>query len=529
MKKRSWSFKAGLMASALAVGLAGCAQVGSVDVGKTISSAYSVKSAQGSSSITLELTQDPSASLTAEQQRTLDFLKKLKIDITESKQESLTNASMKGSFSYGSKQIPFHLTVTDKQFTLQIEGAQKPIVIRNGAVPGGAAGSEILTAELQKQIQELTLKAVDSMPKLAGFFTTNFPNPKTISAESATITVNGESVATDKLHIELTGGELVSLVKGFLTNVLKDDQGLKEFIGVLYDLYVPFVKEMLKSVEASQPEGAGSGQMDQILPFLENKTLAVEFIHTFLKGKLQEIVADFDKTVGDSVKDVLNDNQSLKTDLYVDKDHFTRKSVTELQIQLPNSAEHGVKSLKVTSTSEAWNINKTVTVDKIDVSGGVIDLLGDSGRLTAGKFVGSLDPKSDLYKLLKDDLQVTKKKVDMYVPAAGEESWSFLPQPYNQDGTVMVPVRFVTEQLDAEVKWDAATKQVTITDPLTGSVAVLTLDSKQATVNGKTLELDQPAVLVDGNTYVPVRFVAESMNAKVGWTQETQTVHITRD
>ncbi|WP_159886350.1 copper amine oxidase N-terminal domain-containing protein [Paenibacillus puerhi] len=538
MKKRNWNFRAGLMASALAIGLAGCAPVGTVDVSKAISNSYAIKSAQSSSSLTFELIQEPSASLTAEQKRVMDLFKNFKIDITDSKQQGLTSASMKGTLSYGSSSIPFHLTMTDLDYVLDIEGAKKPIVVSNSDMAFGSnpAAVAMLTEELQKQIQDLTLKAVDSMPKLSSFFTNNFPNPKNIKVEDALITVNGESIETQKLSLEVKGGELIGLVKGFLQNVLKDEQGLKDFIAVIYDLYVPIVKESIKAAEASMPEGEGNPMMDQITPFLENKTLAVEFLYTFVKGSLEQSVANFDQTIdnlpgaeGGSLKDALNDDQSLKMDLYLDKDHFTRKSLTEVQLAFPAWSEQGIKSLKVTSASEMWNINQPVSIDKIDVSGGVINWKGNSGRLTAGKLVGSLDPKSDLYKLLKDELKITKKNVSMHVPAAGDDSLNFLPQPYNNEGTVMVPVRFVTEQLDAEVEWDAAAKQVKITDPLTGKVAVLTIDSKQATVDGKAFELEQPAALVEGNTYVPVRFVAESMNAKVGWTQETQTVEITRD
>jgi hypothetical protein len=221
MKKRSWNFKAGLMASALAIGLAGCAQVGNVDVGKTIVSSYSIKSSQGISSFALELTQDPTASLTAEQQRLLDFLKTLKVDITDSKQEGLTKASMKGSISFENKKIPFQLTMTDMEYTLKIEGAPKPIVIRNGASLASPGTQALLGPEMQKQINELSLKLVDAFPKLSGLFTKNFPNPKTISAESATITINGESVQTDKLHIELKGGELAALAKGLYRRAVR--------------------------------------------------------------------------------------------------------------------------------------------------------------------------------------------------------------------------------------------------------------------------------------------------------------------
>ncbi len=38
-----------------------------------------------------------------------------------------------------------------------------------------------------------------------------------------------------------------------------------------------------------------------------------------------------------------------------------------------------------------------------------------------------------------------------------------------------------------------------------------------AAVNGKQVELDAPATIYYGSTFVPARFVAESFNAQVSW------------
>lgn len=55
----------------------------------------------------------------------------------------------------------------------------------------------------------------------------------------------------------------------------------------------------------------------------------------------------------------------------------------------------------------------------------------------------------------------------------------------------------------------------------------LTIGSTTATVNEKAVPIDVPPVLISGRTLVPVRFIAESMGAKVDWQGETQTVKIT--
>ncbi|AOT71978.1 stalk domain-containing protein [Geosporobacter ferrireducens] len=55
----------------------------------------------------------------------------------------------------------------------------------------------------------------------------------------------------------------------------------------------------------------------------------------------------------------------------------------------------------------------------------------------------------------------------------------------------------------------------------------LTIGSSTATVNEKAVSIDVPPALISGRTLVPVRFIAESMGAKVDWQGETQTVKIT--
>ncbi|UUZ89853.1 copper amine oxidase N-terminal domain-containing protein [Paenibacillus sp. P25] len=79
------------------------------------------------------------------------------------------------------------------------------------------------------------------------------------------------------------------------------------------------------------------------------------------------------------------------------------------------------------------------------------------------------------------------------------------------------------------MSWDAAAKQVTIIDPLSGNKLQLTIGSTDASVNGQTVKLEKPVALVNGTTYVPVRFVTESFGAKVQWDGELQMVTITRD
>lgn len=96
--------------------------------------------------------------------------------------------------------------------------------------------------------------------------------------------------------------------------------------------------------------------------------------------------------------------------------------------------------------------------------------------------------------------------------------------PVNQEGRVLVPMRGIFEALGAEVSWNEKTK--TATGILGGRQVSLSAGDTTAYADGALIQLDVPAVIVNGRTLVPVRFIAESLNAKVDWHGETKTVRI---
>jgi hypothetical protein len=97
--------------------------------------------------------------------------------------------------------------------------------------------------------------------------------------------------------------------------------------------------------------------------------------------------------------------------------------------------------------------------------------------------------------------------------------------PVMANGRVLVPLRGVFERLGATVAWDAASQTVLAERGAT-SVS-LRIGSPQAFVNGQAQFLDVPAMLVGGRTLVPLRFVSQTLGADVNWDATTSTVQIT--
>ena len=95
----------------------------------------------------------------------------------------------------------------------------------------------------------------------------------------------------------------------------------------------------------------------------------------------------------------------------------------------------------------------------------------------------------------------------------------------SREGRVLVPARWIAEGMGVEVVWHPDTRQAVFSDPHRRTV--LTLDSREAYLNGQMMILDSPAVSINGRTFVPVRFITEAFDAKVDWQAETRRVNIT--
>lgn len=81
--------------------------------------------------------------------------------------------------------------------------------------------------------------------------------------------------------------------------------------------------------------------------------------------------------------------------------------------------------------------------------------------------------------------------------------------PIVKNGRTLIPVRFISESLNAEVDWDQAASAVTIT--LDGNTARLKPGNKAMLLNNVEKELDVPAEIVEGRTYLPLRRLAEDV------------------
>lgn len=113
---------------------------------------------------------------------------------------------------------------------------------------------------------------------------------------------------------------------------------------------------------------------------------------------------------------------------------------------------------------------------------------------------------------------------DIKVLINGQER-QFTPEPVIKDGSTLVPMRAFFEALGCEVKWDgAAQTAIGIRDGIT---VKLPIGKKTAYVNDQAKQLTVAAQLINGSTFIPLRFVGEALGDQVGWDGKTRVITIT--
>jgi len=97
--------------------------------------------------------------------------------------------------------------------------------------------------------------------------------------------------------------------------------------------------------------------------------------------------------------------------------------------------------------------------------------------------------------------------------------------PQTINGRTMVPVRWVSEALGAQVDWNAEKQAVLVNS--TADQAAAKGSQIQLIVNGRAVQPDVAPTMIDGRVLVPVRWVAEALGAQVDWNESARIVTIT--
>ena len=153
----------------------------------------------------------------------------------------------------------------------------------------------------------------------------------------------------------------------------------------------------------------------------------------------------------------------------------------------------------------------TITIEAIDKAG---------NKATKTFTVSYIQPQvrpSYLVTLKINDSNITVNGILEKIDAQGSK-------PIIKNGRTLLPIRTLIEFLGGTVEWNGKEQKVTI--ELNGHSMVLWIGKTTALVDGSKTTLDVAPMLINGRTYLPLRFISEHLGASVNWDESTQTITI---
>ncbi|MEC0227730.1 copper amine oxidase N-terminal domain-containing protein [Paenibacillus alba] len=125
---------------------------------------------------------------------------------------------------------------------------------------------------------------------------------------------------------------------------------------------------------------------------------------------------------------------------------------------------------------------------------------------------------------IANDKIVIKLKLDETKASINGKPVLLGMSPHLVNNTTMVPLRFVTEALGAEVLWDGNTQSVQL--KVASQHIFMKIGSVSAKVNDTSISLEQPPIIENDITLVPIRFIAENFHQSVSFDDQTHEINI---
>lgn len=110
--------------------------------------------------------------------------------------------------------------------------------------------------------------------------------------------------------------------------------------------------------------------------------------------------------------------------------------------------------------------------------------------------------------------QMGDRKIKVFVNGQHPD---FDVQPQIMNGRTMVPLRALAEALGCDVDYENGK----ITFNRNGRQIIIHINNVNASVGGKKVKMDQPPRVVNGRALVPLRFLSENMNASVDYDDQS--------
>lgn len=152
------------------------------------------------------------------------------------------------------------------------------------------------------------------------------------------------------------------------------------------------------------------------------------------------------------------------------------------------------------------------------------DSKGDGNRTSITKFSDTSDLSWSSTENFGELILSEDGTTDSIFVVLNGRTLTFDVPPTIINDRTMVPFRKILEELDAEVNYNADGQYVTAKNSETE--ITMQIGSTAATVNGESVEMDTAPVIIDGSTLIPVRYISEFLGAEVSWNGSNSTVTI---
>ncbi|MFB5677130.1 fibronectin type III domain-containing protein [Paenibacillus terreus] len=142
----------------------------------------------------------------------------------------------------------------------------------------------------------------------------------------------------------------------------------------------------------------------------------------------------------------------------------------------------------------------------------------------SGATTNTVSSKSEIIILTLDSTQALVNNNVVRIPQ----------MPLVKNGVTLLPLRFVGETAGYRVAYTHTSKKITLSQPLEGRVVQLGVGEKQMTVsngngiNNYTKPIEQPPIIVNSYTLVPLRVVGEASGYQVDYNPATRTITLTK-
>ena len=169
-------------------------------------------------------------------------------------------------------------------------------------------------------------------------------------------------------------------------------------------------------------------------------------------------------------------------------------------------------------TKDVKNVNQ-LTLARLNAETGKLEIVGGSYDAKANAVVGYVVEEGSYFVVEKESLTTISMQIGNKHVALNNENKILDAAPLISQNRTMVPLRFIAEAFGANVSWAQDTKTVTIV--IDGKVLTMR-------INQELEGFGAAPIISNGRTMVPIRYISEELGANVIWVPSTRTVAIAR-